>query len=83
MNAIALPIFFLSTALFPPENLSGPLKIAVMLNPFTHVINALRGLIFGETLLSKDLLPVIILFAVMCCASFWMAMWRLKKETAH
>lgn len=83
MTAIVLPIFFLSTALFPPENLSGGLKIAVMLNPFTHIINALRSLIFGDTILFGDILPVILLFAVMCCGSFALAMWRLKKETVN
>lgn len=83
MNAIVLPIFFLSTALFPAESLSGGLAVAVNLNPFTHIINALRSLIFGETILIGDLLPVIALFAVMCCGSFSLAMWRLKKETAH
>ena len=83
MNAIVLPIFFLSPALFPLESLSGGLKIAVMLNPFTHIINALRSLILGETILFGDILPVILLFAVMCCGSFALAMWRLKKETAH
>lgn len=83
MTAIVLPIFFLSSALFPPENLSGGLKIAVMLNPFTHIINALRSLIFGKTILFGDILPVIALFAVMCCGSFALAMWRLKKETCH
>lgn len=50
MNAIVLPIFFLSTALFPAENLSGGLAVAVNLNPFTHVINALRSLIFGGSM---------------------------------
>ncbi|WP_432664730.1 ABC transporter permease [Wukongibacter baidiensis] len=83
MSAIVLPIFFLSSALFPPENLSGALKIAVMLNPFTHVINALRRLIFGKTIFFKEILPVIVLFSVMCCLSFGLAMWRLRKETAH
>lgn len=83
MNAIVLPIFFLSTALFPMENLSGGLKIAVMLNPFTHIINALRRLIVGETIMFGDILPVIALFAVMGCGSFALAMWRLKKETAQ
>ncbi|MCC0628609.1 ABC transporter permease [Clostridioides sp. ES-S-0171-01] len=80
MTAIVLPIFFLSSALFPIENLSGGLKVAVMLNPFTHVINALRSLIFGETILIGDILPVILLFLILCCASFSLAMWRLKKE---
>lgn len=83
MNAIVVPIFFLSTALFPPENLSGGLEIAVILNPFTHIINALRRLIFGETIVFGDIMPVIVLFTVMCSGSFALAMWRLKKETAH
>lgn len=83
MNAIVLPIFFLSTALFPAEYLSGGLKIAVILNPFTHIINTLRSLIFRETIFFGDIFPVIALFAVMCCGSFALAIWRLKKETAH
>ncbi|MDI2797149.1 ABC transporter permease [Clostridioides difficile] len=80
MTAIVLPIFFLSSALFPIESLSGGLKVAVMLNPFTHVINALRSLIFGETILIGDIMPVILLFLILCCSSFSLAMWRLKKE---
>ena len=83
MNAIVLPIFFLSTALFPPESISGGLAIAVNLNPFTHIINSLRKLILGGPLLLSDILPVIILFAVMCCGSFMLAMWKLKKETVQ
>lgn len=81
MNAIVLPVFFLSTALFPSENLSGALAIAVKLNPFTHIINTLRRVILGDEILIRDTLPVISVFAVMCCGSFALAIWRLKKET--
>jgi ABC-2 type transport system permease protein len=73
----------LSTALFPPETLSGVLAVVVMLNPFTHIINALRSLIFGETILFGNILPVIALFTVMCCGSFALAIWRLEKEIAQ
>lgn len=83
MTAIVLPIFFLSPALFPAENLTGPLATAITLNPLTHIINALRSLIFGEKILFGDILPVIALFAVMCCGSYGLATWSLKKETAH
>lgn len=83
MTAIILPIFFLSTALFPLENLSGGLAIAVKLNPFTYIISALRSLIFGEIIVFWHILPVILLFAVLCCISFALAIWRLKKETAQ
>ncbi|BDR81609.1 transport permease protein [Clostridium tetani] len=81
MTAIVLPIFFLSTALFPGENLYGGLKVAVNLNPFTHAINALRSLILGRNILIEDILPVILLFIVLCSCSFLLAMWKLKRET--
>ena len=83
MNAIVLPIFFLSTALFPSENLSGGLALAVNLNPFTHIINSLRNLIFQKEILLNNILPVIAFFIVICSGSFVLAIWRLKKEMAH
>ena len=82
MNAVVLPIFFLSTALFPADTLSSGLKIAVKLNPFTHVINALRDLIVQGNIVIKDILLVFMLLALMCCISFMWAIRRLKKETS-
>lgn len=82
MNAIVLPIFFLSTALYPAESLSGASKTAVSLNPFTHVINALRSLILYGTMESFALSQVFILLVIMCVISFYWAYSRLKKETA-
>lgn len=38
-------MFFLSTALFPANEIDGVLGTIINLNPFTHVINALRSLI--------------------------------------
>ena len=82
MNAVVLPIFFLSTALFPADTLSGGLEIAVKLNPFTHVINAMRDLIVKRNIVTKDILVVFMLLALMCCISFLWAIRRLKKETS-
>lgn len=82
MNAVVLPIFFLSTALFPPDTLSGGLGIAVKLNPFTHVINALRDLIVQRKIVTKDILLVFMLLSLMCCISLLWAIRRLKKETS-
>lgn len=82
MNAVVLPIFFLSTALFPADTLSGGLEIAVKLNPFTHVINALRDLIVHGNIVTKDILLVFMLLTLMCCISFLWAIRRLKKETS-
>jgi ABC-2 type transport system permease protein len=81
MNAIVLPVFFLSTALFPKGELSGGMAIAINLNPFTHVINVLRALILHGNIVIHDVIFVILLFAVMCFISFSWALHRLKKET--
>lgn len=82
MNAIVLPVFFLSTALFPAEALSGGLAVAVNLNPFTHVINALRTLILQGDIVTRDIILVLLLLAVMCLISFSWALHRLRKETS-
>lgn len=82
MNAIVLPIFFLSTALFPADRLSGGLKIAINLNPFTHVINILRDLILQGDIVTRDVIFVVLLLIGMCGISFSWAFYRLKKETA-
>ncbi len=81
MNAVVLPIFFLSTALFPADKLSGGLAVAVNLNPFTHVINALRNLMIQGNIEPKEILIVVILLTVMCFISFIWANRRLRKET--
>ncbi len=81
MNAIVLPFFFLSTALFPADMLHGVLAIVVNINPFTHVINVLRDLILQGNINIKDILFVICLLASMSVISFTWALRRLKKET--
>lgn len=80
MNAIVLPIFFLSTALFPADSLSGGLAVAVKLNPFTHVIDTLRELFVGNSIDPTRVIPVFLLLVVMCIGSFALAVWKLKKE---
>lgn len=82
MNAIVLPIFFLSTALFPSDKLSGALAMVVNLNPFTHVINVLRALILHGNINALDVIMVFLLLAVMCFMSFSWALNRLRKETS-
>lgn len=81
MNAAVLPIFFLSTALFPADALTGALKIAVNLNPFTHIINTLRELMLYGNIDPKRILFVLILLVTMCAISFSFALHTLEKET--
>jgi ABC-2 type transport system permease protein len=80
MNAIVLPLFFLSTALFPANTLIGGLGIIIHLNPFTHVINALRALILENTIEYTDMASVLILLIVMSSISFAWASNRLLQE---
>ncbi|MCB2354190.1 ABC transporter permease [Clostridium estertheticum] len=83
MNLIVLSVFFTSPALFPMESISGGLKIAVMLNPFTHIINCLRSLILETSIDWQNLLLVTGVFICLCLGSFILALWRLKKETIN
>lgn len=81
MNAIVLPMFFLSTALFPIDNIHGVLDVLINLNPFTHAINALRSLTLYGSIEMGQMMFVIILFIFLSCISFGWALHRLKKET--
>lgn len=83
MNAIVLPLFFLSSALFPVESLSGGLAIATKLNPFTHVINIIRSLILDGFVNTKYVIFVSFLFIVLCMLSYLLARWSLRKQTLH
>jgi ABC-2 type transport system permease protein len=43
MNFILLPMFFLSGALFPLQNLPGWMKVLTKINPMTYAVDAMRG----------------------------------------
>jgi ABC-2 type transport system permease protein len=47
MNFLIMPIFFLSGALFPLDNLPTPLLIATRLDPLAYGVDGLRGAFIG------------------------------------
>ncbi len=49
MNFMVLPIFFLSGALFPLENLPKPLVIITHIDPLTYGVDAMRGALIANT----------------------------------
>jgi ABC-2 type transport system permease protein len=49
MNFLIMPIFFLSGALFPLENLPTALAVATRLDPLTYGVDGLRGAFIGAT----------------------------------
>ena len=47
MNFLVMPIFFLSGALFPLDDLPTALAIATRLDPLTYGVDGLRGALIG------------------------------------
>ncbi|MBT0768805.1 ABC transporter permease [Kineosporia sp. J2-2] len=47
-QAITMPLFFASNALYPVQIMPGWLKVISHVNPLTYEVNALRGLLIGE-----------------------------------
>lgn len=81
MTAIVLPVFFMSSALFPAESLKGFMLTAVMLNPFTHVINLIRSLIFEHAIDSTKLIFTVVMLLVLDILSLKLAVKSLNKES--
>jgi len=48
MNFLIMPIFFLSGALFPLENLPKAMEIIVKIDPLTYGVDGLRGSLIGN-----------------------------------
>lgn len=78
MNAIVLPLFFLSSALFPTENITGILKILINLNPFTHMINIIRIILITGSIPIYQTLFIIILFIILNIIMFIISTIKLK-----
>jgi ABC-2 type transport system permease protein len=47
VNFVIQPIFFLSGALYPIDGLPRALRVVVLLNPMSYVVDAVRGLCLG------------------------------------
>ena len=65
-NFLVMPLFFLSSALYPLTNIPPVLKFLTTINPVTYMVDALRLLLSnqGHFSLEKDLLVITITFAV-------------------
>ena len=66
MNFLVMPLFFLSGALFPLENLPGFLKIITRVNPLTYGVDSLRATLLGTSTFgwSLDLLVLGVLTTI-------------------
>jgi len=69
-NLLALPLFFLSGAMYPIENAPSWLRPVVMINPMTYAVDAMRQVMLGVArhALSTDL-AVLVGFALLAGAA--------------
>ena len=68
LNFLIMPIFFLSGALFPLQNLPTPVYLISRINPLTYGVDGLRGAIVGMSIFGiyNDLVVIGTLSAVIC-----------------
>ena len=62
VSFVVFPLFFLSGALFPLDNLPGWLNILTQLNPATYAVDALREVILGQGINSFQTDTLVLLF---------------------
>lgn len=69
LNFLIMPIFFLSGALFPLQNLPTPIYLISRINPLTYGVDGLRGAIVGMSIFGiYNDLAVISTLSVLICA---------------
>jgi ABC-2 type transport system permease protein len=69
MNFLIMPIFFLSGALFPLENLPSAIYFISRIDPLTYGVDGLRGAIAGISVFGVYYdLAVIGLLSIIICA---------------
>jgi ABC-2 type transport system permease protein len=73
MNFLVLPIFFLSGALFPLNNLPKALSIITHLDPLTYGVDGLRSVLIGASHFSMytDALVLLCVAAAFICLGAW------------
>mgnify|MGYP001101039588 CR=1 FL=1 len=79
-KALKYKIFFLSSALVPLENISGGFRLVVLINPFTYIVNGIRLILINECIRFHEVMMIISMLIVMCCASLILALWKLNSE---
>lgn len=69
-NLLVMPLFFLSSALYPLDNVPTALRIISTVNPVSYMVDALRGLLSNQSHfgLGKDLIVMAVTFVV--CLAF-------------
>ncbi len=77
MNFLIMPIFFLSGALFPLDNLPAALTVATRLDPLAYGVDGLRGAFIG--LSSMGFLVDVSVLAVLSASFLVLGAWAFSK----
>jgi ABC-2 type transport system permease protein len=73
------PLFFLSGALFPISNLSGPLAALASIDPVTYIVDLIRGLLTGVHFFSLTLdILVVAVFVIVANLAGMIMFERMK-----
>jgi ABC-2 type transport system permease protein len=80
MNFLVMPIFFLSGALFPLNNLPKALAFVTRLDPLSYGVDGLRGALIGVT--HFGLATDLTVLAVVALALLYLGAWRFSKIEA-
>jgi len=87
MNFVIFPVFFLSGALYPVDNLPALLKLAAMVNPFNYAVDLLKHAMLAPlTTTAVSELSVMIDFAATAgftLLAVMVASWRFSREQAY
>ena len=73
MNFVVLPLYFLSGAMFPLDNLPGALSVATRLDPLTYGIDGLRATLIGQAhfTIALDVTVLVVVGLVLTCVGAW------------
>ncbi|MGH9677329.1 MAG: ABC transporter permease, partial [Candidatus Acidiferrum sp.] len=77
MNFLVLPIFFLSGALFPLNNLPKALAFVTSLDPLSYGVDGLRAALIGSAHFGAFVDAVVL--AVVGVGLLWVGAWRFSK----
>ena len=69
-NLLVMPLFFLSSALYPLENVPTVLKVISTLNPVSYMVDALRYMMTGVTHFGPPLDLIVMTGTLVICVAF-------------
>ena len=69
-NLIILPLFFLSSALYPLTNVPKPLEIISSLNPISYMVDAMRYFLSNQSHFGLTLDLIVIAISLICAMAF-------------